>query len=122
VTPEAAAGLRTLAEALPTGAAVLVPREWLLELLAGQESTASTNTAMDPTVEAVASRYGRAPSTVRGWCEAGRFPGAYKLHDREWRIPPAALETFEAQERRRECPTGRRGRPVASLGDWRRIS
>ena len=61
------------------------------------------------------------PSTVRGWCEAGRFPGAYKLHDREWRIPAAALETFEGQGPRRERPTGRCGRPVASLGDSRRI-
>jgi hypothetical protein len=35
VTAEAAAGLRRLAEALPTGSAVPVPREWLLDLLGG---------------------------------------------------------------------------------------
>jgi hypothetical protein len=33
MTSELAAGLRSLAEALPAGAAVPVPREWLLELL-----------------------------------------------------------------------------------------
>jgi hypothetical protein len=122
MTPEGVAGLRLLAEALPAGAAVPVPREWLLELLADQGHATSRTTAMDPTVEAIASRYGRAPSTVRGWCEAGRFPGAYKLHDREWRIPMAALEAFEAQERRRDHPTGQGRRRVRSLSDWRRVS
>jgi hypothetical protein len=120
VTPEAAAGLRALAEALPVGAAVPVPREWVLELLAAGVSTAAAAAPMDPTVEAVASRYGRAPSTVRGWCEAGRFPGAYKLHDREWRIPSAAIEAFDAVQRER--PAGRRGGGVRSLDDWRRAS
>jgi hypothetical protein len=119
VTPEAAAGLRTLAEALPTGAAVPVPREWLLELLAGQESAASANTTMDPTVDELAARYGRGPSTVRGWCEAGRFPGAYKLRDREWRIPPAAVASFEAAVRGRATANHRR---VQSFGDWRHAS
>jgi hypothetical protein len=33
VTLKAAAGLRSLAEALPAGTAVPIPREWLLELL-----------------------------------------------------------------------------------------
>jgi hypothetical protein len=122
VTSELATGLRALAEALPAGAAVPVPREWLLELLAGQGSAASANPPADPTVEEIAARYGRAQSTIRGWCEAGRFPGAYKLHDREWRIPAAALEAFDTAARKREVPAGRRGRPVASLGDWRRVS
>lgn len=124
VTPDMVAGLRSLAEALPAGTAVPVPREMLLELLeasAGRAQTSAT-TPMDPTVEAVAGRYGRAPSTVRGWCEAGRFPGAYKLHDREWRIPAAALEAFEAKERQRERPASRGGRGVRSLGDWRQAS
>jgi hypothetical protein len=94
VTHDVVAGLRSLAEALPAGA----------------------------TVEDLAARYGRAPSTVRGWCEAGRFPGAYKLHDREWRIPTAAVEAFEAKERRRERPTSRGGRDVQSLSDWRHAS
>jgi hypothetical protein len=85
------------------------------------------NTCVSPraggsTVDAIAARYGRAPSTIRGWCEAGRFPGAYKLHDREWRIPAAALEAFETKESRRERPAGGRGRGAQSLSDWRHAS
>jgi helix-turn-helix protein len=118
MTPEAAAGLRSLAEALPAGAAVPVPREWLLELLDAQGTPAVVGTSADPTVEEIATRYGRALSTIRGWCEAGRFPGAYKLHDREWRIPAAALEAFDAQQRRGDRASGRRGSCV-SLSDWR---
>ena len=68
--PDTAAGLRALAEALPLGAAVPIPREWLLELLAGQASAAPATPPTDPTVEEIAARYRRAPSTVRGWCEA----------------------------------------------------
>lgn len=120
MTPELAAGLRAVAEALPAGSALPVPREILLELLAARgEATMATGVA-DPTVEVVADRYGRATSTVRGWCEAGRFPGAYKLHDREWRIPQAAIETFDATQRERQA--GCRRAPVQSLGDWRRDS
>jgi helix-turn-helix protein len=114
-------GLRALAEALPAGAVVPVPRDWLLELLAAADASPAARPA-DPTVEEVATRYGRAPSTVRGWCEAGRFPGAYKLHDREWRIPAAGIEAFEVTERQRERPAGHRGRRVQSLGDWRHAS
>jgi hypothetical protein len=120
VNANLAAGLRAVAEALPTGAVVPVPREALLELLEAVEPIGIS--PVDPTVEEIAKRYGRAPSTVRGWCEAGRFSGAYKLHDREWRIPLAAIETFESQERLRERLTGRRGRGVRSLSDWRHVS
>jgi hypothetical protein len=122
VTPEAAAGLWALAEALPAGAAVPGPREWLLDLLARHGTPAPASAPADPTVEEIAARYGRAPSTVRGWCEAGRFPSAYKLHDREWRIPAAAIEAFEKQQRRRERPAGGRGRGGRSLSDWRHAS
>jgi hypothetical protein len=94
----------------------------LLELLAAQAASASASVPADPTVDAIAARYARAPSTIRGWCEAGRFPGAYKLHDREWRIPTSALEAFEAQERRRQRPSGARGGRARSLSDWRHAS
>lgn len=119
MTPLGLAGLRALAEALAPGTAIPVPRELLLELLAHQASEHSVD-ATDPTVEEIGARYGRAPSTVRGWCEAGRFPGAYKLHDREWRIPAAAVEAFDATHRAR--PASHRRRSVRSLSDWRNAS
>lgn len=58
---------------------------------------------------------GRKPSTVRGWCEAGKLPGAYRLRGREWRIPPAALAAIQQAEH--EPVTS--GGPV-DLGGWRR--
>lgn len=36
---------------------------------------------------------------MRAWLEAGRFPGAYKLRGRDWRVPPDAVEAFKARER-----------------------
>jgi helix-turn-helix protein len=115
-TGTAVAGLGALAESLPPETPVPVPAGLLREVLCeGQPGSAH----VDPTVEDIAVRFGRRPSTVRGWCEQGRFPGAYKLHGREWRIPPAALEGFEAGVRGRA--TANRAR-VQSLGGWRHAS
>jgi hypothetical protein len=119
VTPEAAAGLRSLAEALPPGAAVPVPREWLLELLAGQGSTALATPPGDLTVREVAVRYGRHDSTVRQWLERGLFPGAYKLRNRDLRVPPAAIAAFDQREREGESPAGEN---AEGLGDWRGVA
>lgn len=55
-------------------------------------------TTPDLTVSDVAERFDKAETTVRDWCRAGRFEGAYLLNGREWRIPPAAVAAFiEAQ-------------------------
>lgn len=121
MTANLAAGLRALAASLPPETPVPVPAGALLELLAASKAQDSGVSPADPTVEDVAARYRRAPSTVRGWCEAGRFPGAYKLHHREWRIPAAAIEAFDA-ERRRDPPSGLGGRRARSLSDWRHAS
>jgi hypothetical protein len=124
VTPEARAGLHALAMALPEGAAVPVPRAWLLELLdgAGDRPTLTVEPA-DLTAVQVAARFGRHASTVRLWLERGLFPGAYKLRGRDWRVPPSALAAFDAREREgkphaRPTPCGK----TANLADWRRAS
>jgi helix-turn-helix protein len=114
--PEHVAALRALAEALPAGTPLSVPREWVLELLAARPDHSAAAPA-DATAQSVAARYGRRASTIRGWCEAGRFPGAYRLHGREWRIPRAASEAFEAAQR----PAGTQARGVQPLSDWRRL-
>jgi excisionase family DNA binding protein len=131
VTADVIAGLRSLAEALPTGAAVPVPREWLLELLAGspepRPQAVQSVTPADLTVAQLAARFGRKPSTVRGWLDRGLIPGAYRFQGREWRVPAAALAAFEARQRPENAsvpivaPRAPRGRPV-DLGAWRSAS
>jgi len=88
-----------------------VPREWLLEALATDQPAADSSapiglTRPDLTVVDLAMRYGRKPSTVRGWIERGEFPGAYAFHGREWRVPAAGLDAFEVS--RRAQGTGRK--------------
>lgn len=101
--------LRSLAEALPPGTALPVPREWLLELLTvatGEHQPAMPDA--DLTVAQVAQRFDRQPATVRWWCEEGWLPGAYRFRGREWRIPPAGLEAFAAGERTGHAAGARR--------------
>jgi excisionase family DNA binding protein len=91
------------------------------------------------TVAQVAAQLHRSSSTVRGWCEAERLAGAFKLNGRDWRIPAIAVDDFIAGQRRPEtsrdvtrgamigvhADTGvprrraRRG-DGADLGAWRR--
>lgn len=49
----------------------------------------------DLTVTALAARLGRPVSTIRAWVKAGRFgPTVYKLSERDWRVPVAAVDAF----------------------------
>ena len=112
------AQLRQAAELLPPGASVTLTREALLELTAGVEpgpgsSGATGQPAGDLSVADLAARFQRSPSTIRGWLEAGRFPGAYKLSGRDWRVPVSGVEAFVALERRQAAPR-------ADLGTWRK--
>lgn len=99
---------------MPPG--TLVPRDWLVEQLtngAGRQSD-SDSPAMpgvaDVTIAGLARLFGKRPSTVRAWVERGQFPGAYKLHGREWRIPLSAVEAFRDSQRR-----------VTGLSAWRHV-
>jgi hypothetical protein len=139
--------LRALAERLPPGWPVTLPREALLEALADLQSG---NGAV-LTVAQIADRLHRTASTVRSWLEAGLFPGAFHLPSSgkvmtfsrgrakgrqratvgAWRVPTSAFEAFvngqredpapalRAVPRRSEKSRPRVRREATSLGDWR---
>ena len=87
--------LRALADAAPVGSMLTVPRDWIVDLV----GPTTAPMPVDLTVPQLAARFGRSASTVRWWIECQRFPGAYRLRGREWRVPPSALAAFEAAER-----------------------
>ncbi len=107
--------LRNLLAELPAEA--LLPAGWLREQLEADTGDARGTAAAGAvlTVGELAVHLRRSASTVRGWLEAGLFPGAYhlpasgKLSKRgrpkvgAWRVPAAAVEVFSAAQR--EVPT-----------------
>lgn len=109
--------LRTALAAMPPGS--LVPRDWVLEQLSGgSPSPLEAPTLIDLTIADLARLFGKRPSTVRAWVERGNFPGAYKLHGKEWRVPRAALETFQQDQRTHMQPNSRN---APRLGAWRAV-
>ncbi len=106
--------LRQLAERLPPGGSLTLTRAGLLELAAVDEGELDQPAARaDFTVAELAARFHRSQSTVRDWCEHGRFAGAYKLNGRDWRIPQAGVDGFLSEQRGES--------PVAQLGAWRAV-
>ncbi len=104
-------------QALPPGS--LVPRDWILGRLAEQVPArdASLPATVDRTVHDLATLFGKRPSTVRAWIERGDFPGSYKLHGKEWRVPPAALDAFQRAQRARSVTPHAGAKP--DLAAWR---
>lgn len=105
-----------LLEALPDNA--LVPVSWVREQLGAQGGDLSGLRS----VAQVASRLSRRPSTVRGWCERGRFSGAFKLNGRDWRIPVMAVEAFIAGHHASQVshPVVRSRKAAPDLSTWKR--
>ncbi|HEV8178319.1 MAG TPA: helix-turn-helix domain-containing protein [Gemmatimonadales bacterium] len=129
MTPAEVAGLLALARALPQGAAVSVPREWVIALLE-DNSAAPAPSALpvaDLTCREAGVVLGRSPSTIRSWCEAGTLEG-YLFRSREWRIPAGALERFQQAERERGAAKRSSGgvtrlrSKTPDLSAWRRVS
>ncbi len=120
--PSLLENLRREVTAMPPGA--LLPRDWLLERLSENAAYAPTSGGrpappVDLTVGYLAKLFGRQPSTVRAWLERGDFPGGYKLHGKEWRVPASGLEAFQNRQRtgaRLERAVG----GAARLSDWRK--
>jgi excisionase family DNA binding protein len=102
--------LRRMAEAVPPGGAVVVPRDWLETELRALVPTLEDGA--DLTVDQVAEQLRRPVSTIRGWLEGGRFAGAYKC-GRVWRVPRRALDA------RRVTPVAER--EISRLAAWRSV-
>ncbi len=86
---------------MPPGS--LVPRDWVLEQLERSEETPRSagevpESLVDLSIRDLARLFGKRPSTVRAWVERGDFPGAYKLHHKEWRVPAKSVEAFQARQ------------------------
>ena len=129
MSPDPRSALQALADALPADATVPVPVAWLRVVLAGSGEAAPTpdTPVPDLTVAQVAARFGRAPSTVRGWIAAGDLLGAYHFRGRELRIPAASVLDFEARQRPAPHVENSRRREVCNgeapdLGSWRKIA
>ncbi len=85
-------GLRQAAQALPPGASISLPAEVLLQALEGLPD-GSPQACADLTIEQVARRFGRAPSTIRAWIAAGRLPGAYKAQRQRVEAAPGNVDS-----------------------------
>lgn len=103
--------LRQMAEAVPPGGAVIVPRDWLEAEL--QALGPAPGEGGELTVEQVAQQLHRPESTIRDWLDSRRFTGAYK-RGRVWRVPRSALK----QNRGGDSPE--RDKPVR-LDAWRSV-
>src|SRR5437867_8545726 len=95
--------LRAALAAMPAG--TLVPRDWVLDRLSEDipavppAVTPAPPARVDLTIRDLAQLFGKQPSTVRAWVERGDFPGAYKLHGKEWRVPESGVEAFQNRQR-----------------------
>ncbi len=109
--------LASAVEGIPDGGSVTLPVAWLRERLEGAED----DVVVDLTVEQVANKLGRTPSTVRNWLAAGDIPEAYRFKRREWRIPPSALERFLDKQRTAPQATATTvGARTLALDEWRK--
>jgi excisionase family DNA binding protein len=99
----------------------LVPVHWVRELLS-TEQTDNTDPLADLTAEQVAAALGRCASTIRSWCAAGQIE-AYKLNNREWRIPREALRAYQDAQSPNKVDNGKGFRPGREydLGSWRKL-
>lgn len=93
--------LRLLAEGLPAGAAVPVPREWLLELLEGPPGRPQlVATEPEPllTVAQAAARLKVTPAWL--YKRAKGLPFAVKLSHKNLRFDPVGLAAWQEARRR----------------------
>jgi len=90
-----------------------VPRDWLLEQLSSSPAPSESLALVDLTIGDLGRLFGKRPSTVRAWVERGDFPGAYKLHGKEWRVSASAVKAFQDRQRRTKSDP--------RLSAWRKV-
>ena len=112
--------LRLLTDALPDAASVILPvtliRGWLTD-----DTLPPAGRRADLTVPEVAALFNRSPQTVRSWIR-NKALDAYRLHGREYRITPRALEAFRQQQQAgavSPLPQSATSTRAANLAAWR---
>lgn len=116
--------LQRLADALLPGQSVTFTLSDIQTLIQGLgEPATRTEVAglADLTVEQVGQQFGRSPSTVRGWLSQGLLTGAYRLQNREWRIPVATVRAFLDRQREGKQEPQSGARAPTDLGAWRQV-
>ncbi len=106
--------LSKLLDLLPDDA--LVPVRWLRAQLRHPD-VATDDGVADLSCADVAMMLGRTPGTIRGWCQRGEIAGAYRLNEREWRIPRPSLRAYLAAHGSKRSE--QTAAPV-NLGSWRK--
>lgn len=89
--------LRELVDGVPPGFTVSVRADWIKELVADLPEP-EPGVEIDLTAEEVGRLLGRDPKTIASWCRMGTLEGAYRLNDREWRIPRPALTAYQRKQ------------------------
>jgi len=108
-----------LLEPLPDDAAITLTVRSLKAWLQDEPDGA------DLTLELLKERHfpDRSISTLRSWCAQKRFPGAYKLRGKPWRIPVASVAQFIQSQQETRIEIG--GRPnvieFPDTGAWRNV-
>ena len=97
----------------------LLPRDWLLEHIRTVDA-GDTDELGDLSVQEAGEILGRSASTIRSYCRGALLPGAYRQRGREWRVPHAAIRSFQRTEAEPEDrQRGPRRVEDVDLGSWR---
>lgn len=120
-----AAALREIADALEAGGVENAPGGGGNDVIsAGRRCTrvaASAGKDMLSPVE-FGRRFGRSASWAKDLCRRGELPGAFRLPNKRWTIPEAAVAAYVASRQAPDVPIGTiRPRTTGSISDWRKL-
>ncbi len=84
--------------------------------------TGNPGTGMDLSARDLGAHFDRSASWAKAEIRAGRFDGAYRLPNREWRVPEASVEAYRAAQRGHGAPIpASAGRRRGGIADWRKL-